>query len=513
MARAHLVLPLGLLLAACGSDPQPETFVFPEGFLFGTAVAGFQADMGCPTLSPEVCDDPGSDWYAFVTSPEVIADPGAYLAGDPPSAGPGQWELYEADLERAATELHSTGFRFSIEWSRVFPTATDGIDGVEALRAVASAEAIAHYHAVLQAARARGVTPLVTLNHYSLPTWIHDGVGCHFDLDTCSPRGWLDRERTVAEIAKFSGFVAAEFGGEVDLWATLNEPLAIVLPGYLMPSADRSNPPAVTQRFAEARQVFVALVEAHARMYDAVHAADLADADGDGTAAEVGLVYALAPVAPMDEIYESDRQAAENVFYLWNTAFLDAVALGDLDEDLDGVPAHRDDLADRMDYLGINYYTRVTVAGVDNPVFPEFSPLTTFNPATMIPWETYPKGLYEMAVLVKDRYGLPAIITENGAQDPDDDGTGPDFLVDHLMWAARAIRDGVDLRGYFYWTLIDNYEWNHGMDIRMGLYAVDEDDPTKARVARQAVPVFGRIAAAGEVAKDLVDQYGASEMP
>ena len=509
------LVPVVLLLLSAACGPSEAAPIFGDGhlsgtkhdFLFGTAVAGFQADMGCPTLPASECEDPSSDWYAFVTSPATVGDPATHLSGDPPSSGPGEWELYASDLDRARNELHNDAFRFSIEWSRIFPTATDGIEGYENLRAVANQKAIEHYHAVLAAARARGITPLVTLNHYTLPTWIHDAVGCHEDLDHCSPRGWLDRERTVREIAKYAGFVAREFGDEVDLWATLNEPFAVLMPGYVMPTEDRSNPPAVPLRFAEAKQVFVALVEAHARMYDAIKAGDHVDADGDGESSSVGVVYAMSPAVPKDPNDPLDVEAAKNVFYLWNLAYLNAVAKGVLDDDLDGTGEVRTDLVGRMDYVGINYYTEITVEGTTAPVLPDLSPLTTFNPFTLQIWADHPKGIHDMVEVVNDTYHLPAIVTENGTKDAADDGTAPSWIARHLQWLERAREEGADVRGYFYWTLTDNYEWNHGMHYPMGLYAVDPDDPTKARTPRKGVATYGRIAESREVPFDLAAEY------
>jgi len=537
LTRSHLlVAALALVVAGCEDDPRPQDAgadadadadfdgdedgdmdepveyrdrTFPDDFLFGTATAGFQVEMGCPTVPAEVCEDRNSDWYVYITAPETLNSSSTSLSGDPPSSGPGHYELYESDIDLAANDLHNDALRISIEWSRIFPEATDDAVGFDELSALADAEEVAHYHDVLAAIRAAGLEPLVTLNHYTLPTWIHDAVGCHRNITTCSPAGWVDRERTVTEIAKYAGFVAREFGGEIDLWATLNEPFAVLLPGYVFPSPDRTNPPAVMLRFEEARTVFLALIEAHARMYDAVKENDVVDADGDGDPAMVGLVYAMAPARPADPSEPLDVTAAENIFYIWNMAFLNAVALGDLDDDLDGVAEHRDDLADRMDYLGINYYTRVTVSGTQDAMLTELSPLSTFDPFSIEPWEDYPRGIYEMAMVVHDVLGLPAIITENGAEDPNDDGTAPSYLVRHLAWVHQAIEEGADLRGYFYWTLMDNYEWNHGMDIRMGLYAVDEDDPTKARVPRQAVPVYAEIAETRTLTAAVAEQYGA----
>src|SRR5207302_10488935 len=110
--------PLLLCAALCGCSEDPH---FPRGFLFGTAVAGFQVEMGCPTLSATQCEDRASDWYQWITRPELVADSSLHLSGDPPAAGPGFFELYQQDLDRARNELHSNAIRISLEWSSIFP--------------------------------------------------------------------------------------------------------------------------------------------------------------------------------------------------------------------------------------------------------------------------------------------------------------------------------------------------------------------------------------------------------
>lgn len=505
---------LGLLLLLAAACSKPE---FPKTMLWGASIAGFQVDMGCPSLPAAECEDRQSDWYQMITHPMELADLSASVKFEAPSHGPGHWELWEQDFDRARDELGLNGFRLSLEWSRIFPAATDALQGYEALKAAADAKALEKYHAMLAGLKARGLKPLVTLNHYTLPLWIHDGVACHRDLSSCTLRGWLDAARTEAEIAKYAGFVAREFGGEVDLWATENEPFAVVLPGYLFPSSERVNPPGLAYRFDEAKQVMVALIEAHARMYDAVKAADTVDADGDGKAAEVGLVYATVPMRPRDATRPLDRKAAENLFYLYNTVFLDGVCKGNLDATLSGRATHRDDLAGRMDWIGANYYTPITVTGTESASFPTLSPLTNFDPFALMSGTLYvddPRGLYEVAMQLHQRYALPIFITENGtavADATDSQAKVPSWIARHVTWLGRAARDGADVRGYFYWTLMDNYEWNHGMDVRMGLYAVDPLDPMKARVKRPAVEVYRQIAELNGVPKALAEKYPAPE--
>jgi beta-glucosidase/6-phospho-beta-glucosidase/beta-galactosidase len=484
----------------------PQGIRFPDAFVFGAAVAGFQVDMGCPTIGRAACDDPNSDWYVFTTAPETVNSPGAHLSGqDPGVVSPGFWELYPEDLRRAKEELHHQAFRMSFEWSRIFPTATDGVEGYDALKAIANPAAIARYHDMFAEMKKRGLRPLVTLYHYSLPTWIHDAKGCHVNYANCSPKGWVHRERTIREAAKYAAFCAREFGAEVDWWATLNEPLQNMVFGYLQPTVQRSHPPAQLLQQKDAKAVFHALIDAHARMYDAVKQNDTIDADGDGAATWVGVVYPLVPIEPAGPL---DAQAAKNLDYLWNRAYLNAVVLGNWDENLDGTTVVRDDLRNRMDYVGVNWYGGLRVTGWPVSFLPDLSPLFTVNPLTLVETPNQPDKLPAFLKYVSTDLGRPVVMTENGVADPNDDGTMPKCIVRNLKAISDAIAAGSDVRGYFYWSLMDNYEWNHGMDIRMGLYAVGKDDPMKIRTPRKSVAVYDSIARTHVLSDALLMQYG-----
>lgn len=503
-----------LVLSGCNDKEDEDTlqasqWVFPEGFLFGTAIAGFQADMGCPTLAPEKCDEKNSDWYAYATDEFAIKKGiGTFLSGDDPTkVGPGFWELYRQDLQLAAQELHNNAFRTSVEWSRLFPTATDDVEGYDALKAIANADAIATYHDMFAAMRENGLEPFITLNHYSLPLWIHDVLACR-TVAGCEDKGWPDRERIVKEIAKFAGFVAKEFGADVDLWATLNEPMAVIFPGYLQPGESRSNPPAKMLAFDEARTGLTAMAEAHARMYDAVKENDTTDASGDGKAAEVGVVYNLTPFVGRDETKALDKAGAENGFYLWNLVFLNAVCKGELDEMWDGNTVHREDMENRIDFFGLNYYNLWEVEGTGEVVLPDLSPKTTFNLLTVITDYIYPKGMYDSIMFIHKEYGLPVYITESGTEPKANDPSYIEgYLVHHLRWLLKAVEEGADVRGYFYWTFMDNFEWNHGMDMKLGLYEVKPDDPTKARIPRNSATIFSQISQLKALPKKAVEAH------
>jgi beta-galactosidase len=503
--RAVLAAVLG---NACTVDSaKPD--LFPDGFVFGTATSGFQVEMGCPNIPAAECEDRASDWYAWLTDPR-LADRRASLhqSADAPASGPGFHETWREDLARASTELRTGAFRLSIEWSRLFPADPGDAATPSELRAKADVKALAWYHAVLRESRARGLEPYVTVNHQTLPAWVHDGVGCHLDLPTCTRRGWLDPS-IVDRIATYAGFLGREFGAEVDHWATLNEPLAITVPAFLLPGETRTNPPALFAKGPEARTVTLAMIDAHARMYDALHKADVVDADRDGRPALVGLVMNYAPARPANEQDDVDIASAGRLDYLYNVAFVDAVALGRFDGELDGKdPVYREDLAGRVDWLGVNYYARFTVAGLEKSLLPDFSPLLTLNPLVPPVYEDAPQDFVPLLARLHDRYHLPMVVSENGAAvgEAGDEARQEAFLVQHLLAVKRALSLGVDVRGYFWWSLMDNYEWNHGMSsMRFGLYAVDPR--TKARRLRPAGRTFARIAGERTIGADLAKAH------
>jgi beta-glucosidase/6-phospho-beta-glucosidase/beta-galactosidase len=496
------------------APPPPVKGTFPRGFVFGTAIAGFQVDMGCPTLAAASCEDRASDWYQWITTPRILNNPILFMSKDAPATAPGFFETYDADLALASGqrpgELGNDAMRLSIEWSRVFPRATFGVTGHAALRAIASREGIDYYHRVFAAMKRRGMKPFVTVNHYTLPLWIHDGNLCNQSLDACIQQGkagWAhpDRSVIVGEIAKYAGFVAEEYGGEVDAWATLNEPFsAVVIPGYLMSTPMRSAPPGLSgpwMSVSGAKTAATAMIEAHARMYDAIKAADKKDADGDGKAAEVGIVYAFSAVEPLTQ---TDVKTAEDARYFMQDMFMDGVVFGRVDEQWNLGPGKapvRSDIAGRLDYVGVNYYFRVRAQNTVIPIS-FVSPFLHFNPTQMD--ADRPQGIYPVLVDLAQRYKLPLYVTETGTEQ-DDEARGAAWVVRTLAETRRAIQSGADVRGYFAWSLMDNYEWNHGMDMRFGLYRVDTT--SKARFVREAGRVYGDMAKARDVPAEVAQRY------
>src|SRR5262245_26906405 len=354
------------VLVAAGSAAAAGVERFPRGFLWGTAISAFQSEMGVGAPN-----DTGTDWWVWVHD-QTNLDAGR-VSRDRPEDGPGFYELYKTDAKLARKQLGGNALRLSIEWSRIFPTSTASVDisgGITpavltALDALANQAEVTHYRAVLSALRARRLTPMVTLNHFSLPLWIQDPLAVRDAFAGVEPleapvppgltrAGWLD-PAIVDEFAKFAAYAGWKFGDLVDLWCTINEPVVILVSGYInAPGVGGNFPPGVFSLPAVAA-AFPQLVAAHARAYDALHATDTVDADRDGTPVAAGIVHNMVAFHPADPAKPGDVTAAAHADYIYNRAFLLAITRGAYDANLDGdaddAGEMRPDLGGRSDFI------------------------------------------------------------------------------------------------------------------------------------------------------------------
>lgn len=432
---------------APSSSPLPVG-AFPAGFLWGTATSAHQVEGG----------NVHNQWWEF----EQV--PGNIHHGDRSGAAADHWNRYEQDLD-LARELGTNSYRFSVEWSRIEPE--EGVIDEAALQ---------HYSDVVDACLARGITPMVTLFHFSLPTWL-------------THEGGFTWKKAPARFERFARLVAARLGDRVDLWCTINEPMVYVAGGYLAGVF----PPGREGDMKDTLGVVVGMVRAHMRAYKAVHDADRVDADGDGKAAMVGIAKHQRVLEPHDRGDLRDHLMTNVARTFFNDLFLLAVTKGRVVIRLPG--GHRFGfripfMKPALDYFGLNYYSRDIV---------EYDPsqpggfgrrVKEGAPVTELGWEIYPEGLHTV-IMEAATYGLPIYITENGLADADDDQR-PAFVRDHLAQVARAIGDGADVRGYFHWSLMDNFEWHEGFEPRFGLFEVDY--ATQTRTLREGGRVYGEIA-------------------
>ncbi|MEM1568934.1 MAG: beta-galactosidase BgaS [Thermofilaceae archaeon] len=464
---------------------------FDRGFRFGFSTVGVQHEMGLPG------SEFVSDWVLWLHDPENIA--AGIVSGDRPEDGPGYWHLFREDNERAVW-LGMDAAWFTIEWARIFPKPTfevevpversrEGLvavnvdqEHVRRLEKLADIGAVKRYREIFEDWKGRGGFLIANLFHWSIPVWLHDPVKVRKLGPDRAPSGWLD-ERTVVEFAKFAAFAASVFDDLVDAWYTMNEPEVVAMLGYV--SVRSGFPPGYLDLkcYEVARKH---LAEAHARAYDAVKTF---------SKKPVGIVESVAAWTPLTE---EDREAADAGFErnIWPyEAAVKGVLAG-------GV---RDDLRGRLDWVGLNYYTRSVVRKVPGGYTvlsgygyscPPGGSSKAGRPASDFGWEVYPEGLYEVLIRLWKRYRLPIYVTENGIADASD-RLRSHFIVSHLYQVHRAASEGVDVRGYFHWNLFDNLEWAQGYRMRFGLFHVDF--ATKRRYARPSALVFREIARGKEI--------------
>lgn len=254
-------------------------------------------------------------------------------------------------------------------------------------------------------------------------------------------------------------------------------------------------------------------VELHARCYDALHAADTVDADGDGKPVLVSIAKHQRIYEPADAASEDDVAATEHSRRFWNQWFLDAIVKGEVDENFDDVLGAGDRVADpalkgRADYLGINYYgvSRIAAGAL------RFAPMgvqpAQFNlpdgrPRNDLGWSIAPEG-FGTVLDEAAAYGLPIVVTENGIADAADVNRSR-YLLEHAFELGKAISRGANILGYFHWSLIDNFEWASGFCPKFGLYRVDLASPARTRTATKAVAVLKELATSNVLAKSTID--------
>ncbi len=463
--------------------PEPRG-PFPAGFLWGTAIAPYQIEGGSRD----------SDWFQWESQCTSCSSD---RAGD----GPEFLANYKADLANAAA-IGNNAIRLGIDWSRLFPTE-------QAFRARnPDGPALARYRDIIAEARRKDLEVVLSLTHFVLPRWLNDPG------NPDGPRGWED-DSIVADLADFAGWAAAELGSDVDRWLTLNEPMRQVQRGWI--AGDM--PPGQQNAIAVALEVMERMIRAHARAYDAIHSADIADANGDGVAAEVGLAKHNQVLVPKDPRDPEHVRAADTSRQLLNHAFLQALVLGAIDRNFDGDTDDEDDvsedltLRDRLDFIGLSYFGVTLVSPAPSEADFPFIGLPLLNdlvdhglegPASDRGRTIYPQGL-RLALEELSAYGRPIVITANGVADSADTLRSR-FLLEHLYVLNQAIDDGFDIRGYFHWSLIDGFEWGAGFCPRFGLFQVDFASPDKTRTPSAAAEVYRRVIAANTVLPEVLAQ-------
>jgi beta-glucosidase len=446
---------------------------FPSDFLWGASVSAYQTEGSLDA------DGRGrSIWETFA------ARPGAVEGGGDGSRACDSYRRWAEDVD-LVTELGLNAFRFSVSWARIVP---EGRGRVES-------RGLDHYERLVDALLARGVTPVLTLNHWDMPEALMDDGG------------WVGRS-SVDAFTEFTAAVAGRLGDRVRWWITQNEPWIIALLGFQL----GIHAPGVRDlRSAVAAGHHVLL--AHGTGADAIHAV--------APGARVGCALSLAPCDPATDDPRDQAAAWGSDGYV-NRWYLDPLLGAGYPADmrehyehalgggLDAIirPGDTARIGGRSDFLGVNYYSRRVMAegGGDRPF-----PWRVVGPRGDVARtdqgdEVAPDSLRELLLrLHRDYPGVPLVVTENGAaygDAPTHDGQVHDqrrtsFLLSHLRAVREAIERGADVLGYFHWSLLDNFEWALGYRPRFGLVYVDY--ATGRRTVKDSGRLYARIARTGEL--------------
>lgn len=433
---------------------------FQPGFLWGAATSAYQIE-GSP-----LADGAGpSIWHRFAHHPGNVAN------NDHGDLACDHYRLFADDVV-LMRELGLQAYRFSISWSRVIPQGSGR----------ANPAGLDYYSRLVDKLLEHGIQPLATLYHWDLPEAL-DEQG-----------GWANAE-SADWFADYAQLLIHSLGDRVDMWITVNEPWVVVDQGYV-----QGNMAPGRRDWSEAAAVSRNVLRAHGAAVDRFrHAGDF----------RVGLAVNLLPIHPASAS-EADRQAAERLDTYINRQFLDPVLLGTFPKEFAELYGEswsqvgEDDLrriSQPIDFIGINYYLRLVVR--DDPQGDRLRATIVNVPdcrTTSMGWEIYPQGLTEIVNWVHGRYGsVPLYITENGAAFEDhllpngavDDPLRVEYLKAHLLAARHAIIDGADLRGYFVWSLLDNFEWQFGFTKRFGIVYVDY--PTQRRIPKSSARYYAKV--------------------
>lgn len=442
---------------------------FPNGFLWGAATSAYQVE-GSP-----LADGAGpSIWHRFSHTPGMI------LGGDTGDVACDHYRRFREDVG-LMKELGLRAYRFSVSWSRIFPEGTGAVNQ----------RGLDFYSRLVDLLLENDIQPFVTLYHWDLPAALDDRGG------------WLNPD-IQWWFAEYARCLYRALDGRVRLWATLNEPWVIADGGYLRGALAPGHRSAF-----EAARVSRNLLLSHAAGIEAYRA--------EGRHA-VGIVVNIEPkhAASQDP---ADLAAVARADAYMNRQYLDPLLLGRHPEEMAVIfgeawtPLSDTDLrrvSQKMDLLGMNYYTR-SIAGnaAENPPVGDRVARNSRAVYTETGWEVYPDGLSETLMWIRQRYGdLPLYVTENGAAfyDPPtavelvDDLLRVDYLRRHLLAARQALSAGVDLRGYFVWSLLDNFEWQNGFSKRFGIVHVDYD--TQRRTPKRSAQFYRELIRSNGTALD-----------
>jgi len=418
---------------------------FPPEFTWGVASAAHQVEGGSDN----------SNWSWWETQSDDAGQP-RIAGGQKAGAACEHWERYPEDIEHMK-QLGVSSYRFSLEWSKIEPEP-----------GVFDENAIAHYHDVLAALKAAGITPMITLLHFSWPLWF-EGEGA------------FEKSENIHYFLRFAERVFQEYRPACKLWCTVNEPEVVSLIGYLLgmfpPGRKDLRAAVLVQRN---------LVLAHAQAYHR-----LKHMPGGGTA-QIGVVKNIFQFEPYRRWSLPEWVVARVADWAHNGAIMHYLETGHYRWRVPWfawVTSYDPEVKGAGDFFGLNYYSHAHVKLQWDKAEPLELARKPGEIATDFHYALYPEGFLR-ALRRCAKLGKPIYVTENGAPDATD-GIRDTFIRRYLYALHCARVEGIDLRGYYYWSLMDNFEWAEGYDQRFGLYHVDFE--TQRRTLREGAKAYVRV--------------------
>lgn len=423
---------------------------FPRGFLWGTATSSYQVEG----------QNENNDWFQWEQKGQILNNE---ICGQACDWWDGRWKQ---DLDLAA-DAGQNAHRFSVEWSRVQPEPGEW-----------DQDALDQYRAMAKGMVARGLTPLVTLHHFTNPAWIAE-MG-----------GWENPE-IIPYFEHYVKKINQLLKDYVTLWCTINEPNVYAVMAYLQGVF-----PPGKKDLKSTFQVITNLFRAHVSAYHLIHQQQYE--------ARVGLVIHYRDMIPARRWFPPDHLVSKISSRLFNDIFPQAAHSGTLR--LPFRPLKIQGGKGTQDFLGINYYTQEMIAAslnsADQPLAKR-----SFEPGSLLSETGFiahkPQGLLN-ALEWGTQFKLPLMVTENGIEDSLD-ALRPRYLAEHIHQVWKAINHNWPIKGYFHWTLVDNFEWERGWSQRFGLYNLERD--TQERQARSSADFYARICQENALTSDMAARY------
>jgi beta-glucosidase len=425
---------------------------FPKDFLWGTATAAHQVEG----------DNDNSNWAEWEKQKDENGKPRIHN-GDVSGKAANQWELYEKDIE-LMKELGVNSYRFSLAWSKIQPT-----------KDTFNEDALKHYDDVIDALLENDIEPMITLHHFTHPIWFEE-------------LGAFEKEENIKYFVEFSKRVFARYKDRVKYWCTFNEPNVFITGAYF-----NTDFPPGTHNTELGGIVFENILKAHVKTYKELKGekgkSEKGQKEENLQSPQIGIVQSTFQFEPLRRWHIGDWAIARISSNIFNDTTLSFFRMGQMNYYLPFQTSRTysdKDAPNTIDFIGLNYYSHYAYKFDLDFRKATQSIAIEGEEMTDMPYTIYTEGIYR-AIEEVAQLNKPIIITENGIADAKDDKRGK-YIEQSLYAVSKAIKDGYDIRGYYYWSLIDNFEWAEGYSMKFGLYEVDFE--TQERKLREGSKTY-----------------------